>query len=123
MIANDHLAAKKRGVNFRRLQYLEKAVGSERNPVLFIAMRDRLDRALMDLVAKMNDKIRKEFSAILDQIGNDLELLRGSEAKILARNGDFLEKLSRVVTSVMADMKKIEEIAVLAKREADELDV
>ncbi len=46
-------------------------------------------------------------------------MLRGTEAQVLAKNGDFLERLGKVVTRVLEEMERIEGIAAQVKREAE----
>lgn len=103
----------------RRLSRLRQAIGSTRNPVLFTAIRSRLQKALFELAMEMVDTLDNEVRNILDQIGNNIEVLRGSEAKILAKNGDFLEKLGVVIAAVMGEMETIGGIAAQVKSEAE----
>ncbi len=62
---------------------MRQSIGSERNPVLFTAIRARLRKALYALVEEVVDTLDKDINNILDQIGSNLEMLRGSEAKVL----------------------------------------
>lgn len=52
------------------------------------------------------------------QIRADLEMLRGSEAKILAKNGDFLDTLAVVVESAMEGVGMIKNVTELVKEDA-----
>jgi hypothetical protein len=68
------------------------------------------------------DILHHDIIDILQQIGNDIEMLRGSEARILAKNGDFLERLGAVVTNVLSEMDIIGEIATRVRSKAEEAD-
>lgn len=107
------------GVNARRISHLRRAIGSTRDPVLFKAIRSRLQTALSELALETTRTLDCRIRDILQEIGNNIELLRGSEAKILAQNGDFLERLRVVVDDVMADMQDIGDVAGKAKAEAE----
>lgn len=56
---------------------------------------------------------------ILKQIGNDIEMLRGTEAQMLAKNGDFLDRLVKVMTEMEAQMTIIAEMTAIVKAEAE----
>jgi hypothetical protein len=107
------------GVTARRRDRFVRAIGTERNPVLFKAICSRLQEALFELAEGTTTSLDLGVCEVLEQIGSNIEMLRSSEAKILAKNGDFLAKLSEVVTKVMTDMKAIEEIAARVKAEAE----
>lgn len=106
-------------MNARRLALLRRAVGSTRNPVLFTGIRARLRKALLGATKKNTETLKSNVLPILDQISSDIELLRGSEARILARNGDFLEKLSEVLRIVTGEMERIMEVAAAVKSDAE----
>ena len=110
------------GVTARRLSCLRHAIGSTRNPILFTAIRSRLRNALFELAMEITNTLNQNVSDILKQIGNNIEMLRGSEAKILAKNGDFLEKLGVVIGAVTGEMEIIGEIALRVKNEVEKHD-
>lgn len=62
--------------------------------------------------------LEEEVKEILAQVGTNLELLQGTEAQVLAKNGDFLERLGKVVTEVLKEMEEIGDNAAQAKKEA-----
>jgi hypothetical protein len=66
----------------------------------------------------MNADLQSGITAVLDKIGQDLEMLRGSEARVLAKNGDFLERLGEVVQTVLRDMDTITEATDVMKLQA-----
>lgn len=107
------------GVTARRRTRLAQAIGTVDRPVLFKAIRSRVRKALNQLVAETSDKLEKEIRIILQQISSDIELLHGSEAKILAKNGDFLKRLEKVVANITGNMDSIGEIAARVKDKAD----
>jgi hypothetical protein len=109
-------------VTARRLNRLRQAIGSTRNPILFTAIRSRLRDALFELAMEIVETLDDDVSDILKQIGSNIEMLRGSEAKILAKNGDFLERLGVVIAAVVDEMEIIGEIAARVKSEAGEPD-
>jgi hypothetical protein len=45
--------------------------------------------------------------------------LRGTEAQILAKNGDFLERLGKLVIGILREMESIGDIAAQVRREAE----
>ncbi|KAK0117549.1 hypothetical protein ONS95_011887 [Cadophora gregata] len=47
-------------------------------------------------------------------------MLRGSEARIRAANGDFLDRLEVVLRGVTDEMERIGEVAARVKKEAEE---
>jgi hypothetical protein len=108
-------------VTIRRISRLRRAIGSTRDPVLFKAIRSRLQKALFELALETTRTLDDHIRDILEQIGNNIELLRGSEAKILAQNGDFLERLRVVVDEVMVEMAVIGNAAAKVKAEAEAL--
>lgn len=103
----------------RHLERLEQAIGSSRRPVLFKAIRNRLQKALALLNSQVTRELQVEMRQILKQIGTDIEMLRGTEAQVLAKNGDFLERLGKVVTEVEAQMIMIVEMTAAVKAEAE----
>ena len=107
------------GVKARRLSRLRQAIGSTGNPTLFTAIRSRLRNALSNFAKELVDTLDHDVIDILKQIGSNIEMLRGSEAKILAKNGDFLDKLGIVIAAVMREMEIIGEIAARVKGEAE----
>jgi hypothetical protein len=107
------------GVTARRLDRLQRAIGSPRRPVLFIAIRNRVMRALEAVSRQVHNDLREEMEQILRQIGSDIEMLRGTEAQMLAKNGDFLNKLGEVVTELEAQMMIIAEMTAIVKDEAE----
>jgi hypothetical protein len=98
---------------------LREAIGSTRNPTLFRAIRSRLENDLLLLATNITNILDGEISEILAQIGSNIEMLRGTEARILTKNGDFLERLDGVVAGVLKEMESIGEIAEQVKREAE----
>jgi DNA integrity scanning protein DisA with diadenylate cyclase activity len=86
---------------------------------LFKAIQSRLGYDLLLLAIDMVKIFDGEISDILEQIGSSIEMLRGTEAQVLAKNGDFLERLRRAVTGALKEMENIEEVAEQAKREAE----
>lgn len=106
------------GVNARRLDCLRRAIGSPRRPVLFTAIYNRLMHALAALSRQMTKDLQKEMGEILKQVGNDIEILRGTEAQMLAKDG-FLEKIKNVMKEVEAQMAMISEMTAVVKAEAD----
>lgn len=108
------------GVTVRRLRRLQEAIGSPRKTVLFTAIRKRLMKALMALNRQLQNELRDEVEQILNQIGSDIEMLRGTEAQILAKNGDFLDRLGKVMAEMEAEMRNITEITAVVKADAEE---
>jgi hypothetical protein len=106
-------------VTARRLNRLRQAIGSTRNPILFTAIRSRLRKALFEVAKETMDTLDNDARDILKQIDSNIEMLRGSEAKILAANGDFLEKLGEVMAVVVSEMEIIGETATLVKSRAE----
>lgn len=100
--------------------YLKAALGSPRDPILFDQMRSFLCEDLLELFADINSTMRTETLAILNQIGTDLEMLRGTEARLLAKNGDFLDRLGAVMGVVLKDMVYIEASVKPVKEKAEE---
>ncbi|CZR67592.1 uncharacterized protein PAC_17491 [Phialocephala subalpina] len=108
------------GVTARRLACLRQAIGSDRNPILFSAIRSRLQNDLFELAADTADILDSEIKNILTLIEHNIEMLRGTEAKVLAKNGNFLERLGRVAAGVLREMENIMDIAAQVMREAKE---
>ncbi|KAH6696399.1 hypothetical protein BKA61DRAFT_683102 [Leptodontidium sp. MPI-SDFR-AT-0119] len=108
------------GVTARRLACLREAIGSDYNPILFSAIRSRLQNDLFELAADTADIRDGEIKDILTLIENNIEMLRGTEATVLAKNGNFLERLGRVTAEVLIEMENIMEIAAQVMREATE---
>lgn len=104
----------------RRKSILSQAIGTTRNPVLFTAIRSRLQKALSETNTYVTTTLDHDVSAILEQIRSNIELLRGSEARVLAKNGDFLDRLSLVVADLMKEMDLIGGIAARVKLVAEE---
>lgn len=67
-----------------------------------------------DVVKILGDEVEE----IRAQVGTNLNLLQGTEAQVLAKNGDFLERLGKVVTKVLKEMEEIGDTAAQAKKEA-----
>lgn len=63
--------------------------------------------------------LEEKFLAILDQISSDIEMLRGSEARILARKGDFLQSLGDELRVLKPKIEKIGVIAAWVKTNAE----
>ena len=99
---------------------MRQAIGSDHNPILFSNIRYRLQNDLFELAADTADILDGKLNDILTQIGKNIEMLRGTEAKVLAKNGDFLERLGRVATGVLREMENISKIAAQVMREAEE---
>lgn len=108
------------GVTVRRLRRLQEAIGSPERTVLFTAMRERLKKALTALCSQIETEVRDEVEQILNQISSDVEMLRGTEAQILAKNGDFLDKLGEVMADMEAEMKTVNEMTAVVKADAEE---
>lgn len=125
-ISNPHIMTKKQrtgtGVNARRLRRLQEAIGSTRRPILFTAIHNRLTKALEALSRQIHNDLREEMEQVLKQIGSDIEMLRGTEAQMLARNGDFLDKLGRIMTEMEVQMTIIAEMTATVKDEAEKND-
>jgi hypothetical protein len=98
---------------------LEQAIGSSRRPVLFKAIRNRLQKALTLLNSQVTRELQVEMNQILNQIGSDIEMLRGTEAQVLANNGDFLDKLGKVMAEMETQMLLIAEMTAAVKAEAE----
>lgn len=105
----------------RRRDRMRQAIGSDRSPVLFTAIRTRLHNAVFEVIKDVLKDLHLELNEILRQISSNVEMLRGSEARILAANGDFLDRLAVVLRAVTGDMENIEEMAARIKREAEEI--
>ena len=103
----------------RRLDHLQKAIGSTQNPILFGAIRSRLENDLLLLVTDITSTIHRKIGDILAQIRSNIEILRGTEAQVLAKNGDFLERLGGVVTEVLKDLEYIGKVAAQVTRKAE----
>jgi hypothetical protein len=108
------------GVTARRLRRLQEAIVSPRRTFLFTAIRERLMRALEELSSQINNELRDEVEQVLTQIVSDIEMLRGTESQMLAKNGDFLDKLSKVMAEMEAQMKSITEVTAVVKADAKE---
>ena len=63
----------------------------------------------------MTEQLQALTKEILSQIGNDIEILRGSEAQLLAKNGDFLDRLSVIMGDVDDEIQTIEETTKVIK--------
>jgi hypothetical protein len=107
------------GVTARRISYLQEAIGSPRRPILFAAIRNRVIKAIYELSRQMADELQEEMDEILKQVGNDIEILRGTEAQMLAKNGDFLERLHEVVKETEIQMAVISQMTAAVKTEAE----
>jgi hypothetical protein len=107
------------GVTQRHLSRLEQAIGSPRRPVLFKAIRNRLQKALTLLNSQVTRELQVEMNQILNQIGSDIEMLRGTEAQVLANNGDFLDKLGKVMAEMETQISLIAEMTAAIKAEAE----
>ncbi|KAI9698042.1 MAG: hypothetical protein M1836_004395 [Candelina mexicana] len=107
------------GVTNRRMSYLRGAIGSTNDPILFNQIRSRLRGDLLTLFVDIRNGLRKDTLEILTQIGADLEMLRGTEAKLLAKNGDFLGRLEGVMKEVLEHMVKIEGSVKPVKKQAE----
>jgi hypothetical protein len=88
--------------------------------VLFTAIRERLMKALEGLSSQINNELRDEVEQILTQVGSDIEMLRGTESQMLAKNGDFLDRLGKVMAEIEAQMKSITEVTAVVKADAKE---
>ncbi len=86
---------------------------------MFTDIRNRLMTALQALNLQIHNDLREQTDQILKQIGTDIEMLRGTEAQMLAKNGDFLDRLGEVVADVEAQMKVIGEMTAAVKAEAE----
>jgi len=64
-------------------------------------------------------ELQVEMNEILKQIGRDIEMLRGTEAQVLAKNGHFLDRLSKVMIEMEDQMMMIAEMTVTVKAEAE----
>jgi len=105
-------------VTARRISRLAQAIGTTRNPALFSTVATMLATALRRLRTGLKMKIQGELERILHRISRDLEMLRGSEAKILAKNGDFLERLEVVVTEVLEELEMIRNVTAVVREDA-----
>jgi glutamine synthetase type III len=94
---------------------VRKAIGSRSDPVILLKVRQRLIAALETLALQVKEDVRAKLTKILHQIENDLKMLRASEAKVLAKNGHFLEQLGKVVESVLVDMDRVKAATDLVK--------
>ncbi|KAL2063118.1 hypothetical protein VTL71DRAFT_6190 [Oculimacula yallundae] len=99
------------GVTARSYDRIREAIGSIRSPVLFEAIRSQIRRELREVIKENLIELRRDIDEILAEIGDDIEMLRGSEARVLARNGDFLERLEIVLRSVTVEMDNIQLMA------------
>ncbi|KAK0122602.1 hypothetical protein ONS96_009642 [Cadophora gregata f. sp. sojae] len=108
------------GVTARRLTRMRQAIGTSRSPVLFTAIRSRLQNAVIQLIKDTLKDLHREINEIFRQISSNVEMLRGSEARILAANGDFLDRLEVVLRGVTGEMERIGEVAARVRREAEE---
>jgi len=98
---------------------LREAIGSTQNPTLFGAIQSHLKDDIFRLVKNITKILDNNISDILEQVGSNIELLRGTEAQLLAENGNFLERLNTVITGVLRQMEDIGEIAAQVMSEAE----
>jgi predicted site-specific integrase-resolvase len=77
-------------------------------------------KALEELSSQINNELQDEVEQVLTQIGSDIKMLRGTESQMLAKNGDFLDKLSKVMAEMEAQMKSITEVTAVVKADAKE---
>lgn len=76
-------------------------------------------KALEALSRQIHNDLREEMEQILKQIGSDIEMLRGTEAQMLAKSGNFLDRLGKVMAEMEAQMTIIAEMTVAVKAEAE----
>lgn len=69
--------------------------------------------------SQVTRELQVEMNQILNQIGSDIEMLRGTEAQVLANNGDFLNKLGKVMAEMETQMSLIAETTAAIKAEAE----
>ena len=69
--------------------------------------------------SQVTRELQVEMNQILNQIGSDIEMLRGTEAQVLANNGDFLDKLGKVMAEMETQMSLIAEMTAAVKAEAE----
>ncbi|KAH7323547.1 hypothetical protein BKA65DRAFT_70778 [Rhexocercosporidium sp. MPI-PUGE-AT-0058] len=108
------------GVTARSRTRVREAIGSTRFPVLFRAIRSRVQTALHELIKDTMKNLHRDINEILRQISVNIEMLRGSEARVLAMNGDFLDRLGIVLRAATGETEDIEEIAERVKSSAGE---
>ena len=65
--------------------------------------------------SQVTRELQVEMNQILNQIGSDIEMLRGTEAQVLANNGDFLDKLGKVMAEMETQMSLIAEMTAAVK--------
>jgi len=105
-------------VTQRRLARLHQGVGSPSNPILFRNLRARLSIAFVRLFSATVEDLQMGMKSILEQVGYDLEMLRGSEAKVLAKNGKFLETLERIVEEIFVEIGNVKEVTEVVRERA-----
>lgn len=99
---------------------MAQAIGSSRDPILFAAIRRRLRNALFELARIVTTSLRHSIRDIVREIGNNIEMLRGSEARILATNGDFLERLGTIMDDIRGEMDIIGDTAASVRNAAEQ---
>ena len=77
-------------------------------------------KALEGLSSQIANELRDEVEHVLTQIGSDIEMLRGTESQMLAKNGDFSDRLGKVMAEMEAQMKSITQVTVVVKADAKE---
>jgi hypothetical protein len=77
-------------------------------------------KALEGLSSQITNELRDEVEHVLTQISSDIEMLRGTESQMLAKNSDFSDRLGKVMAEMEAQMKSITEVTVVVKADAKE---
>ncbi|KAG4437321.1 hypothetical protein IFR05_007217 [Cadophora sp. M221] len=99
------------GVTSRSHARIREAIGSPRFPILLKGIRSCLQKALYALIKDTMKDLHRDINQLLRQISTNIEMLRGSEARVLAMNGDFLDRLKIVLGAAMEEMENIQEVA------------
>jgi hypothetical protein len=99
-----------RNVTQRRLSTLEETIGRNGSTTLFSAIQSRLSTAYPVSISKVGDRLIAQMNVIMDQISSDLDMVRGTEARLLAQNGNFLETLGTAMRNIERDMQRVKEL-------------
>ena len=102
------------GVTVRRLATLKATVRS----TLFPSIHRLLSAALTALIQSTGKDITAAANEVFTQIGQDLEMLKGSEAKVLAKNGNYLQRLEAVVDDVLKDLERVGQLLAPVRKQA-----
>jgi len=109
----------KGGVTQRRINMIRNTIGTATHPEILKNIQGRLEIAIEELVLDIYTDLESRIMRILEEVGYNLELLRGSEAKVLKMNGNFLNQLDQVLNDIQRDMDKMKDVTDVVKALAE----